>query len=58
MILMQDIFAFKQTGIDDQRQALGHFHASGIRPDCLERLRSAGSALPAEMFEERILNCQ
>lgn len=57
-IKMQDIFAFKQTGIDDQRQAQGYFHATGIRPECLERLQSAGIVLPAEMFEERILNCQ
>jgi pilus assembly protein CpaF len=55
VLTMHDIFIFKQTGVDKQRRALGYFQATGIRPMCLERLEIAGLPIPAEMFEERIL---
>jgi pilus assembly protein CpaF len=54
-LVMHDLFAFKQTGVDAQRRAQGYFHATGIRPHCLERLAALGAALPVEMFERRIL---
>jgi pilus assembly protein CpaF len=53
---MQDLFGFKQTGVDDHRAAQGYFFASGIRPQCMEKLEVSGSRLPIEMFERRILN--
>jgi pilus assembly protein CpaF len=53
---MQDLFVFKQTGVDDQRRALGCFHATGLRPHCLERLAALGEELPLELFERRILH--
>jgi pilus assembly protein CpaF len=56
VISMQDLFAFKQTGVDDDRVAQGYFYASGIRPQCLDRLESAGIRLPASLFERRIIN--
>jgi pilus assembly protein CpaF len=56
IISMHDVFAFKQTGIDDQQEAQGYFHATGIRPKCLERLEISGSRLPNEMFERRVLH--
>jgi len=52
---MQDLFLFKQTGVDDERRAQGCFHATGLRPHFLDRLVSLGVALPLEMFERRIL---
>jgi pilus assembly protein CpaF len=52
---MQDLFVFKQTGVDDKRVARGHFYATGIRPRCLERLESAGISLPPELLEPRVL---
>jgi pilus assembly protein CpaF len=55
-IVMQDIFAFKQTGIDEKRKAQGYFHTTGIRPQCLERLAAIGVGLPSELFERRMLN--
>jgi pilus assembly protein CpaF len=58
VISMQDIFGFKQTGVDEDRVAQGYFYASGIRPQCLERLEASGVRLPLEMFERRILNTQ
>jgi pilus assembly protein CpaF len=52
---MHDIFGFKQTGVDDERRAQGYFFASGIRPQCLERLEVAGAGLPITLFERRML---
>jgi pilus assembly protein CpaF len=53
---MQDIFGFKQTGVDDHRVAQGYFFSSGLRPQCMEKLEVSGNSLPIEMFERRILN--
>jgi pilus assembly protein CpaF len=52
---MQDLFVFKQTGVDEQRRAHGCFHASGLRPHYFDRLVASGVALSMEMFERRIL---
>jgi pilus assembly protein CpaF len=54
VIAMHDLFGFKQTGVDENRTAKGHFYVSGIRPHCLERLAAAGVGLPVEMFERQI----
>jgi pilus assembly protein CpaF len=51
---MHDLFAYKQTGVDDNQAAQGYFFASGIRPKCLEKLEVCGVRLPVEMFERRI----
>jgi pilus assembly protein CpaF len=56
MISMHDLFGFRQTGMDDHRQAQGHFYVTGIRPHCLERLASFGLELPLAMFERRTCN--
>ena len=55
MITMHDIFEFKQLGLDENRVAQGQFMATGIRPDLLPRLESAGLSLPADLFERRVL---
>ncbi len=56
IISMQDIFGFRQTGVDDDRMTQGHFFATGIRPQCLERLEISGAGLPIEVFERRVLD--
>jgi pilus assembly protein CpaF len=56
VISMQDLFGFKQTGVDENRVAQGYFFATGIRPQCLERLEISGASLPIAMFERRVLN--
>jgi pilus assembly protein CpaF len=55
VISMHDLFVFKQTGVDANRVAQGHFQCTGIRPQCLEKLEMAGVSLPPEMFERRVL---
>jgi pilus assembly protein CpaF len=54
-ITMQDLFIFRQTGLDADGKAIGQFLSTGIRPKCLEILETMGSQLPASMFERRIL---
>jgi pilus assembly protein CpaF len=51
IITMQEIFAFKQTGVGDDGEVLGHFHATGVRPKFTERLRAFGVALQDDMFD-------
>jgi pilus assembly protein CpaF len=54
-IAMHDLFVFEQTGLDERRNAVGHFAATGIRPHGLERLKAAGVDLPPDLFERRTL---
>ena len=37
-IIMQEIFAFRQIGVDDDGRAHGEFIATGIRPTFMDRL--------------------
>ena len=50
-ITMQEIFSYKQTGIDAEGHVAGHFCASGVRPKFMERLRAFGVAIPEAMFD-------
>jgi pilus assembly protein CpaF len=42
VITMQEIFGFKQRGVDANGNVLGQFLATGIRPKCAERIARAG----------------
>jgi pilus assembly protein CpaF len=55
IISMQDIFVFKQSGVDDAGKAQGRFMATGIRPNLLDKLIGAGIRLPQSLFEARVL---
>jgi pilus assembly protein CpaF len=54
-IIMQEIFAFRQNGVDANGRAYGDFQATGIRPTFMDRLEYAGCALPPELFRQRVL---
>jgi pilus assembly protein CpaF len=54
-IIMQDIFRFKQLGIDQNGRAFGQFEATGVRPSFVQRLEAAGIKLPSNLFMERVL---
>ena len=58
VLSMHDLFVFKQTGVGEDGKAQGYFAATGLRPQCLDRLESAGVSLPVELFEERVLKPQ
>src|SRR5271168_566397 len=55
MIVMQDIFRYKQLGIDQNGRAFGQFEATGVRPTFVSRLESSGIKLPSNLFQERVL---
>src|SRR5437016_855874 len=55
VIIMQEIFRYKQLGIDSNGRAYGQFEATGVRPTFINRLESKGIKLPSNMFAERIL---
>jgi pilus assembly protein CpaF len=50
VITMQEIFRFRQTGIDGDGAVLGHFEATGIRPRFLEQVAARGAILSADLF--------
>ena len=51
VITMQEIFTFRQTGVNDEGEVQGYFQATGVRPKFAERLRSFGVELPDAMFD-------
>jgi pilus assembly protein CpaF len=55
MIIMQDVFRYKQLGIDQNGRAYGQFEATGVRPSFVNRLEAAGIKLPSNLFQERVL---
>jgi pilus assembly protein CpaF len=55
VIIMQDVFKFKQLGIDQNGRAFGQFESTGVRPSFVGRLESKGIKLPSNLFQERIL---
>jgi pilus assembly protein CpaF len=52
VILMQDIFKFKQRGIDENGKAIGQLEYTGIRPKFLEDLLGKGVEIDLSLFEE------
>jgi pilus assembly protein CpaF len=51
VVLLQDIFVFKQTGIDAEGKIEGSFQYTGVRPKCLEMMMAHGADLDLSMFE-------
>ena len=51
MISMQDIFTFRQTGVDADGAVRGYFQASGVRPRFMERLKERGITLPETLYD-------
>ncbi len=50
VITTQEIYRFHRRGIPPEGQVLGQFESTGIRPKFLERLATAGAALPGDFF--------
>jgi pilus assembly protein CpaF len=48
-IVMQDIFVWKQTGIENGR-VIGRLMPTGIRPSFVTKMELAGITLPPEIF--------
>ncbi len=50
VITMQDVFVFRQSGVDEHGNVVGDIVPTGIRPKFAEQLTRAGLSLPAELF--------
>jgi pilus assembly protein CpaF len=50
MIMMQDLFEFKRTGVDANGKILGNFISTGIRSVYSQQLEVAGYKLDAKLF--------
>lgn len=53
-IVMQDIFAFNQRGVDDHGKIIGEFRPTGAVPSFFETLRSRGLRLDPAMFNPEL----
>ncbi|WP_163970648.1 CpaF family protein [Oceanobacillus halotolerans] len=53
VIVLQDIFTFKQFGVDENGKIIGKLVPTGIRPKFYERMESEGIHLPASIFMEK-----
>ena len=54
MVMMQDLFEFKRTGIGPNGEVIGQFVASGIRSTYSQRLEAAGYKLESKIFRNNI----
>ena len=50
-VKLQDLFAFRQTGIDQDGRVVGSFMPTGNIPTFLEYLRSSGERVPETIFQ-------
>lgn len=49
-IVMQELFKFKQTGLDEKGKIVGTFTATGVRPICIDKLRRSGVVITDDWF--------
>ena len=54
-VVMQDIYRYSQSGVDENGRAIGRFEATGIRPTFMARLEQSGVRLPASAFRQRVM---
>jgi pilus assembly protein CpaF len=52
---LQEIFNFRQIGVDENGRAHGEFIATGIRPTFMDRLESAGCRVSQDLFRQRVM---
>jgi pilus assembly protein CpaF len=51
IITMQEIFSFRQTGLDEQGKVMGIFSSTGIKPRFAEKFRSLNIPLSDDLFD-------
>jgi pilus assembly protein CpaF len=54
-VCLQELFVFRQMGVDAEGMVRGQFEACGIRPKMIDKLRERGSNLPEHLFQRRVL---
>jgi pilus assembly protein CpaF len=52
-VRLQELFAFRQTGVDENGAVLGGFVATGAIPTFFEHLQTSGEGVPEELFRAR-----
>ena len=50
LVVLQDIFVFEQTGIDDNNKIVGSLRATGMRPRFIDRFEAMNIYLPPNVF--------
>jgi pilus assembly protein CpaF len=53
--MIQELFRYRQLGVDHQGRTYGVFEATGIRPNCEKKLKPLGLGLPSDLFQQREL---
>lgn len=51
VIILQDIFRYVQTGIDENGRVEGRFTATGMQPGFLEKFQMNGIEIPLDIFD-------
>ncbi|MGQ3684164.1 MAG: CpaF family protein [Candidatus Loosdrechtia sp.] len=51
IILLQEIFSFKQQGLDEKGKVKGHFEVTRIMPKFLEKFHALGVPVPRALFD-------
>ena len=51
VVVLQDIFLFRQTGISSEGKVMGALAPTGIRPKFYDKLVESGCPVPDEVFE-------
>ena len=51
VVTMQEIFSFRQTGLDDKKKVKGIFVSTGIKPRFAERFKALNISLPDDLFD-------
>ncbi len=51
---IEEIYGYRQTGIDDDGNAIGHFYTTGYQPHCLEKISAAGIGMSNTLFQKTI----
>ena len=54
MIMLQDVFIFERSGVDESGKVRGVFRSTGLAPHFTERLATAGCRLSPALFESRM----
>ncbi len=55
VICLQELFRFRQTGVDEDGHAAGQYEACGVRPQLHGRFEAEGISLPENLFQRRVL---
>lgn len=51
--VLDDLFGFRQEGLDEQGRAKGRFYATGHRPQCRERFADAGVSFNESVMDKK-----